>query len=750
MMSSVFDPLGFASPFILKARLIIQGLCRLKLAWDDRIPPEFEVAWKEWVDEFSGMSGVKIPRCIQPAGRSHITSQQLHHFSDASEFAYGVASYLRVTLGDGSVESTLVMAKSRLAPLQPMTIPRLELQAATLATKQDELLRRELDLPLARSQFWTDSTTVLRYISCEAKRFQVWVANRITEIRGRTRVEDWHHVPSEDNPADDASRGVSPESLATDRWIHGPEFLLKPAAEWPRSPLLKPVVTEEDPEVRKRAVCMAVQADSPTPVDTLLHRYSDWEKAKRGVAWMLQLKHTALGRGRLPAGLSPEHVREAEISILRYVQRRHLQPEIRALENGRRVSHASKLSRLAPGLKDGLLVSTGRLKHADIPDHTKCPIIVPGAHHVAWLLARHCHIRAGHAGLDFTRAELRWRFWVTGATTVVRAVINDCVICRARAAKPIVQQMADLPADRVAIGGAAFLDVGLDYFGPLPIKRGRVREKRYGCLFTCMTTRAVHLEVAHSLDTSSFISCLLRFMARRGTPSLLRSDNGSNFIGAERELRQIVQELDNDNVRRAMTDRGITWKFNPPLASHMGGVWERQIRSVRRILSGIAREQVLTDEALRTVLTVAEGILNNRPITPVTDDPQGLEALTPNHLLLFRTASALPGNFVGPDLRKQWRQCMYLVDQFWRRWTKEYLPLLRRRTKWDQPHRNVQVGDVVMLLEHPLPRNEWRLGKVAATLPGADGLVRVVRVVTKDSELLRPVSKLCLLEAAAE
>ena len=412
---------------------------------------------------------------------------------------------------------------------------------------------------------------------------------------------------------------------------------------------------------------------------------------------------------------------------------------------------ASSLARLTPRMRGGLIVAAGRLKNAQVSEDARCPVILPKDHHVSELLVRHIHQRSGHSGREYVVAELRQKYWVTGATSLVKKVLSGCVTCRRRSAQPGGQQMADLPADRVTPGGPAFTKVGVDYFGPFAVKRGRGTEKRYGCLFTCLTTRAVHIEVAHSLTTSSFLNCLYRFMARRGRPQLIRSDNGLNFVGAERELRRALDALDQGRIRDQLLDRGIQWMFNPPHASHMGGVWERQIRTVRRVLDGLTREQRMDDDMLHTLMTTAEGIVNDRPITTVSSDPSDLEALTPNHLLLLRPATAPPGLFRPEDLdrKKRWRQVQYLADLFWRRWTREYLPLLRRRTKWTEPGRNVQAGDVVLVHEHMLPRNEWSLGRVVEVYPGADGLVRVAKVRTKNTELVRPVAKLSVLEETA-
>jgi len=313
--------------------------------------------------------------------------------------------------------------------------------------------------------------------------------------------------------------------------------------------------------------------------------------------------------------------------------------------------------------------------------------------------------------------------------------------------------MADLPSERVAPSEPPFTFVGVDFFGPFFVKVGRSQVKRYGCIFTCMAVRAVHIEVAHSMETDSFINALQRFICRRGQPKEIRSDNGTNFVGGERELREAVAEWNKSKMYEFMRQKEINWKFNPPAASHMGGVWERQIRTIRKILSTLMNSQPLNDETLQTLMCIVENIINSRPLTVVSDDPKDLEPLTPNHLLHLRGRSAVPpGVFVKQDVycRRRWRQVQYLADVFWRRWIKEYLPTLQQRSKWLQKERNTQVGDVVLVVDDSLPRNNWLLGRVVKTLPGADGLVRTVEVKTKTSILMRPVHKICIIESLSD
>ena len=273
--------------------------------------------------------------------------------------------------------------------------------------------------------------------------------------------------------------------------------------------------------------------------------------------------------------------------------------------------------------------------------------------------------------------------------------------------------MAELPADRLIAEEPPFTRVGVDLFGPIEVKRGRSVIKRYGVVFTCLVIRAVHIEIAFSLDTDSFINALRRFVARRG--QVFHSDNGTNLVGTERELRSYIRDWNQSKVKQILTQKNIEWSFNPPMASHYGGVWERQIRSIRKILHGLLKEQMLNDESLQTLFCEVEAIINSRPITKVSSDPNDLEALTPNHLLLLKGKSMLPPGIFGKEEvygRRRWRQIQYLADIFWKRWLREYLPLLQERQKWLYPQRNFQVGDIVLLVEPTLPRNSWRMGKV--------------------------------------
>ena len=306
--------------------------------------------------------------------------------------------------------------------------------------------------------------------------------------------------------------------------------------------------------------------------------------------------------------------------------------------------------------------------------------------------------------------------------------------------------MADLPTDRVTPGEPVFSSVGVDLFGPFYVKRGRAQVKRYGVVFTCMSTRAVHIEVADSQSTSSFINALRRFSARRGSVRLIRCDNGSNFVGAERELKAELENLDQKKVHEMMLKQNIEWRFNPPTASHFGGAWERQIRTIRKILGALLgqhAQHALDDDGLHTLICEVESILNSRPLTSVSTDPTDFDPITPNHLLLFRGGHTPPGVFTADDVyTKRWRKIQYLADSFWKRWRSQYLPLLQTRQKWNVRQKNVGPGDVVLMVDEALPRGQWPLAKVEEVVKDHMGLVRQVVVRRGTALLRRPVAKL--------
>lgn len=415
--------------------------------------------------------------------------------------------------------------------------------------------------------------------------------------------------------------------------------------------------------------------------------------------------------------------------------------------------------------KQNMLRIGGRLRRASEPMEVKHPLILPKRSHLSLLIARHFHEKTAHQGRNFTINELRSNgFWIVNCRRIVSSIIHNCAKCTRMRRKPNGQQMADLPKERIE-PSPPFTHCGVDVFGPFIVREGRKEMKRYGLILTCLALRAIHIEVLDDLTSDSFINGLRCFFAIRGSVRTIFCDNGTNFVGAKNELKDNLKLLNMEYVTKKIEDLGCEFRFNPPAASHMGGVWERQIRTVRSVLTGLLDNSAgrLDTTSLRTLMYEAMAIVNSRPLTINSlEQPDDPCPLTPNHLLTMKSGvivSPPPGTFVREDLylQKRWRKVQYLTDQFWNRWRKEFLQNLQCRNKWQKKQVNFEIGDIVILQDDG-PRMMWKLGRVVETYPGEDGLVRKVRLLLATSRLdsqgkpthepiylLRPVHKIISL-----
>ncbi len=412
----------------------------------------------------------------------------------------------------------------------------------------------------------------------------------------------------------------------------------------------------------------------------------------------------------------------------------------------------------------------GHLRRASIPLDLRHPIILPKDGVVTRLILAHHHEKTQHQGRGQTMNELRANgYWIIGGSKAEAQYVRQCVPCRRARESPAEQRMADLPSDRVD-PSPPFTYCGMDCFGPFHTKQGRKEHKRYGLLFTCLCSRAVHIEMLEDMTTDALINALRCFLAIRGAVRHIRSDQGSNFVGAKNEMERALKDMNKERVAAYLAERQCDFYMNAPGSSHAGGVWERQIRTVRSVLNSVLAHSAgrLDDASLRMFFYEAMSIVNNRPLTVDSiSDPTSLEPLTPNHLVTMKSSVPLPppGNFIEEDLyaKKRWRRVQYLSEQFWNRWRKEYLANITLRQRWHTPRRNVQIGDIVIVKEEEVPRNEWKLAKVLEVYKDDDGLVRKTTIqigerrlgkggerLSKPSIVQRPIQKLVVLVEASK
>ena len=790
-ISRMHDPLGIASPFLLKGKKILQKMTTKSSSWDDALDPKLAGEWAEWKKDVMLLKDMDIRRSYRKGGMKDVVSTTLHCFSDASFVGYGVACYLRLVDIAGNVEVSLVMGKARVSPLKPTTVPRLELTAATVSARIAALLRQELGIEKLETFYWIDNKIVLGYILNQTRRYRIYVTNRVQVIEefmkeaGDVVEEKWKYVETNENPGDYASRGISPrDRMKVDLWMNGPMFLRKPEEEWRnKAPDIK--IIEDDPEAFTKKKCNAVKIHGRKSPETILEvferRISSWNRMKRAMVWVLRFIRNTKAKSNKSkrtssndavnkmyseldkAGLLVEELKEAEKKIVWLLQEKHFKEEkknVNPSSNKRGKKSEGRFRKLNPFIdEEGILRVGGRLSNAQEDVAFRFPAIIPKGTVCTKRMVEWHHKQVAHRGKHTTVCKIREEgWWIISAGKEVGAVVFKCVRCKWLRGKFLEQMMANLPISRTTIE-PPFTYCGVDLFGPMLVKEGRKEIKKYGVLFTCFSLRAVHIEVASSLETDSFIQALRRFVARRGAVREITSDNGTNLVGAENEMKKAMEEMDQEQIRSFLNEQGgdwIVWEKNTPLASHMGGVWERQIRTVKEVLTTLvkASPRKLDEEILRTVLTEAEAIVNSRPLTLENLHDPDSSPLAPNHLLTMKSklVSPAPGVFQKNDVycRKRWRVAQHMANCFWSRWRKEYLQLLQSRQKWTKKQRNLQTDDVVLLKEEGAGRGHWPMARVVEAHHSKDGLVRSVSLRVKDSILKRPVHKTVLLVAAGE
>ncbi|XP_076660035.1 uncharacterized protein LOC143363312 [Halictus rubicundus] len=751
-IAKIYDPLGWITPATILAKVFIQELWRLRVGWDEPIPVHKLSKWRTLYSQLAHLDKVQLPRWI---GLISTTSRvELHGFSDASTVAYSAVVYAKCISSSGEITISFLAGKSKVAPLNPLTIPRLELQGACLMIRLIEFVLESFDSRPIPCVCWTDSTVVLNWISQHPSRWKTFVANRVATIQTRLPQAEWRHVPTECNPADCASRGLlSDDLLGSDLWWHGPSWLRRERSEWPNRPLL---VTDD---VQPEAKVVSAHVVTTFPRWDLESRFSSWPKLIRVTAYMFRFLQACRKGPSAPRpspvgrALTAAECNSAKLWWLKYLQSTLFPVELDALRRKRYLSRNCSILSLDPFLdSDGLLRVGGRLHRAPLPFNSKHPIIL-SSHPLVRLIIEQAHLRSLHGGLQLTLSTLRQTFWILRARSLVKAAIHSCVVCvRERAAVP-EQLMGRLPESRVSPQTKCFSHCGVDYAGPIQVRasagRGITSRKAYISLFVCLATKAIHLELVSDYSTRAFLNAYVRFCARRGIPSAIYSDNGTTFVGASRELTRAFREsLTNPEFLNKAASDGVTWHFIPPSAPHFGGLWEAGVKSLKHHLKRVVGPRTFTFEEFSTLLCSIEACLNSRPIAPLRDSVDDFDVLTPGHFLIGSALSVPPQPSlleISENRLARWQLVRHTTERFWKIWMSDYLNTLQQRSKWRREQPPLRTGQLVLLRNSNLPPCKWELGRIKQLHPGDDGHVRVVTVKTSSTELMRPIVKLCPL-----
>lgn len=731
-VQKIFDPIGFTCPALIPMKTLLQRTWVNKLKWDESLPEEEVRTFKKWMKEVPALTQIRIPRRMS-SSEMESGRISLHTFTDASKTSYGAVVFLRCE-SDHGVSVQLLAAKARVCPVMTkdgtqkrMTIPRLELMGCLVGARLCASVKKSLgwlDIPEC---YWTDSSTACAWIH----RNEAWgtfVGNRTNEINQLTRKEDWRHVPGTLNPADLPSRGCSPSQLLKSMWWRGPDWLYN--GNMPPAGFLEEEVNEEEIACEMRQAKPGGGTVSFTmAVLNYEERQHSFDTYVRIIGWVRRFTFNCRNQIKRSGKLSRMELEVAEETVIRGIQEETFRDKEKDQFCGIEVFRR----------EDGILyVKTRLVMRKDLLSVTT-PYLLPGKHPLVRQLIMDYHRKYCHAGIGFLCVKLRRKYWILQARRSIRSVVSKCMRCRRMNAKPVVTATAPLPLDRID-DVEVFQNVGVDLAGPFMLRNGK---KTWMVIFTCAVYRAVSLDLVDSLSTSAFVKCLEVFIGKYRRPSIIYSDNGTNFRGTDNLFRKLDWSL----IQEAETCKPITWKFNPPSGPWWGGWWERIIRTIKDLMTRSIGKGSLSRVEFATILKDIQEILNDRPLTYISEKTEDLEPLTPNLFLKPHGISRFPEGILleGDKLRIRFKFLETLRKELKQRFQKEYLSLLVSKSR-KKPSRTVQVGELVVVGTELKKRFMWPLGRIVEVFPGKDGVTRVARVKTQDGELLRPVQRLHPLE----
>ena len=608
---------------------------------------------------------------------------------------------------------------------------------------------------------WGDSQITLHWLE-SSKVLPPFISHQVKEIKAAVPGATWSYCPTNNNPADLLTRGIDFKFLnsPTSLWWKGPTWLTTPDA-WPR--------WIPEPSVHMLAAAATAEEFVPQPTTTEgvgLHQvirltdYSSLNRLLAVTAYVYRyINNLHKSQPRQSGPLTAKELNSSQTRWIRNCQQQAYPREITSLK-AKPVQPGVKKPPLVRQLRlfideAGLLCCGGRIHNAPLSELAKFPYLLPQNDHLTSLIVYRVHVFLSHAGVGSTLTAIRQTFWIPSGRQYVRKLLHCCTVCRKHGSRSYAAtESAPLPKARVQ-DVSPFSITRVDFMGALYVKQPNGEDKVYICLFTCATSRAVHLEVVTDLSVTTFLLAFRRFAARRSLPRLMMSDNAATYTSAAEELNTLLRS---EEIQTALGRRGIEWKFIPKKAPWFGGYWERLIGLTKASIKKTLGRAHISLPTLQTIITEVEAILNNRPLTHISDDITDPEPLTPAHLLHGRRLTQLPHERTTIDelqdvnygeaehARRDAKMQSILLEHFAARWKHEYLTSLREFYRpTGRGGQGINVKDVV-LIHDDCPRINWRMAVVESLVTGKDGMVRSANIRTKNGMTNRPVTKLYPLE----
>jgi hypothetical protein len=794
-VASIFDPLGLVQPYKVAGLLILQKVWALhqeqaereqinkgaKKLWDQKVPAEIQEQVQKWAAGHEKAMDIKAPRCL----RSTLEAAKdisVFGMADASPHAYGCLVYLRVTYDKREPSVVLVASKGRVAPTEKHSLPRLELLAAKMLSRMIVHVYEWLQLPTDVPYFcFSDSTITLHWISRSPEDFRPYVHNQLVSIQANTEKDRWYHCESALNAADVLTRPLTMEEFWQVRefYLYGPGFVKD--GRIPEQPGPLQGIKEDELERRKEAgevvACAAmagVQASAANFVDPFSEysRYEDWYRTTRVIAtvkraivrWdILRTKRT--GKPRLTSGEDRRgrifydwsEKQEVYTEIARIIQHQAFASLIADLAKGKTVVSDKSLRELRPYLDEkGLLRAKGRSSpNSDhLPFNYRFPLIMPNHSEMMERFVKHVHRQHNHAGVDWLHAEFRSFMWILKARQTLKKFKSRCMVCRRYDSPEFAPIMAPLPSERTAVSVPVFTHIAIDGLGPLMVVDGRKEKKVWLLVMTCLTYRAVFIEILDDLSTEAFASALRLEIAQFGTPRTIRLDNFSSHVKLSHQVKDLEAAEAIEGMKNHLSEQGIRWSFACVKNPSSQGVIERMVRLVKDCLKKTLHRQKVTRQQLHVLIKEAQSTCNNRPLTQIAQSStEDQMAICPQHFILGRRLDALP---FAADLKldhrkplwKVWEDRQALHKTFNQIFIDGYLSELRRLKKWQKEEPSIQIGDLVLNAEPSAKRRDWPLCVVDGLVGNTkDSTIRTVRLRMADKYVTRSVRTLIFLRS---